>query len=163
MGRLVRLYAGNILKREVILDAGENLRNLKLDTASQVSDDHLGIGNDTWVSVAELEQEHDPKPFYSAIRHFYLATLQKMLKKFPFGDSLLKTLAIMNPDKAATFPANTVVSLAKRFPQLGLSDSESLRCLQQEFLDFTLSPSDLPTPHTYNACDHTKKACAGPF
>lgn len=57
-----------------------------------------------------------------------------------------------------------MVKLAKRFPQLDLSDSESLRCLEEEFLDFTLSPSDLPSPTTYyNAVDHTKRPCARPF
>ena len=86
-----------------------------------------------------------------------------MLSKFPFGDTLMKNLAILHPDKTSSFPSSTVVTLAKRFPQLGLSDSESIRCLQKEFMDFTLSPADLPSWHTYNAVDHTKKACAGPF
>ena len=58
----------------------------------------------------------------------------------------------------------TVISLAKRFPQLGLSDSSSLRCLEEEFLDFTLSPSELPSIKTNDARDNTKKyvlACSG--
>ena len=41
--------------------------------------------------------------------------------------------------------------------------SESLRCLKEELTDFTLSPVDLPTPHTYNAVGGQKKACAGSF
>ena len=41
--------------------------------------------------------------------------------------------------------------------------SESLRCLKEELTDFTLSPVDLPTPHTYNAVEGQKKACAGSF
>ena len=39
--------------------------------------------------------------------------------------------------------------------------SESLRCLKEELTDFTLSPVDRPTPHTYNAVGGQKKACAG--
>ena len=35
----------------------------------------VNIGNDMWVSVAELEQEHDTKPFFSAVRNFYIATI----------------------------------------------------------------------------------------
>ena len=147
----------------LIVAAGDDLKDLNLDTASQVDDEHLGIGDDTWVSVAVLEEEHDPKPFYSAVRKFYPASLQKMIKKFPFGDPLMKNLEILHPDKTASFSVSTVVSLAKRFPQLGLSDAESLRLLCEEFMDFTLSPSDLPSTQTYNACDHTKKVCAGPF
>ena len=86
-----------------------------------------------------------------------------MLNKFPFGDTLMKNLGILQPSKASSFPSSTVVNLAKRFPQLGLSDSESFQCLKEEFMDYTLSPDDLPTPLTYNAVGHTKKECAGPY
>ena len=57
----------------------------------------------------------------------------------------------------------TKISLAKRFPQLGLSDSSSLRCLEEEFLDFTLPPSELPSITTYDTCDNNNKVCAGSF
>jgi len=48
-----------------------------------------------------------------------------------------------------------VISLAKKFPQLDLCDSKSLDCLKEEFLDFTLSPTDLPSIDRYDACDRT--------
>ena len=163
MCRLVRLYASNILKKEAILEVGDDLKKLKLDASSQVTDEHLGIGDDTWVSVADLEQEYDTKPFFSAVRKFYLETIQKMLKKFPFGDTLMKNLSILDPNKVCSFSSATVVGLAKRFPQLGLDDPESLRCLEEEFTDFTLSPMDLPTPQQYNAVGHIKRVSAGPF
>ncbi len=164
MGRLVRLYAGNLLKKEVILAAGDKLKVLKMDVSSQVANEHLGtIGTETRVSVAELEQEHDTKLFFTAVRKFYISTITKMLRKFPFGDELMKNLAILHPSKASTFPSSTVVTLAKRFPQLGLSDSESIQRLEEEFMDFTLSPGDLPIIDIYNAVDHTKKACAEHF
>ena len=118
MCRLARLYAGNFLKKETTLAAGDNLKKLKLDSSNQVADEHLGIGNNTWISVAELEQEHDTKPFFSAVRKFYLATIQK---KFPFGDPLRKNLSILHPDKMSSFSFATVSGLAKRFPQLGLT------------------------------------------
>ena len=63
MSRLVHLYAGNLLKREVILAAGDKLKELELDSSSQVLDEHLGFGNDTWISIAALEEELDTKPF----------------------------------------------------------------------------------------------------
>ena len=75
----------------------------------------------------------------------------------------MKNLGILQPSKASSFPSSIVVNLAKRFPQLGLSDSESLQCLKEEFMDYTLSPDDLPTPLTYNTVGHTKKECAGPY
>ena len=58
----------------------------------QVSDENLGIGTDTWARLAVYEQEEDPKPFYLVVRKFYLPTIKKMLKKFPFGDSMLKDM-----------------------------------------------------------------------
>ena len=45
---------------------------------------------DTWACLALYEQEEDPKPFFLAVCKFYLATIKKMLKKIPFGDSILK-------------------------------------------------------------------------
>ena len=134
-----------------------------MDTSSQVSDEQLGIGDNMWVSVAELEQDYDNKPFFTAVRKFYVSSIQKMLSKFPFGDALMKNLAILHPNETSSFHSSTVAALAQRFPQLGLSDSETLRCLEEEFNDFTLSPGDLPTQHTYNAADNTEKVCAGPF
>ena len=72
MCRLLRIYAGNFLKKEAILAVGDKLKELKLDSSNQVPDEHLGIGTETWTSVAELEQEYDTKPFFSAVRKFYL-------------------------------------------------------------------------------------------
>ena len=67
-------------------------------------------------------------PFYRAVRSFYVASLQKMLKKFPFGDSILKDLDIINQDKFCMC-SSTTESLPKRFPQLGLADSTTLDIL----------------------------------
>lgn len=74
----MRLYAGNFLKKETLLAVSDDLKKLELDSSNQVADEHLGIGTDTWISVAELEQEYDTKPFFSAVRNFYLATIQKI-------------------------------------------------------------------------------------
>ena len=74
---------------------------------------------------------------------------------------MLKNLEIILPSKTSF--SEPLVELARRFPQLGLSDSSSLKCLEEEFLDYILSPSDLPSIQAYSACDSTKKACAGRF
>ncbi len=127
-----------------------------MDVSSQVANEHLGIGTETWVSVAELEQEHTTRSLSSQLYgSFTYKPLRRCLANL--------NLAILHPSKASTFPSSTVVTLEKRFPQLGLSDSESIQRLEEEFMDFTLSPGDLPTIDTYNAVDHTKKACAGHF
>ena len=54
--RLLKLYAGNILKKEVILAAGDNLKSLNLDKRDQLTDENLGIGTVTWVCLNELEE-----------------------------------------------------------------------------------------------------------
>ncbi|SMN12558.1 hypothetical protein SPBRAN_1767 [uncultured Candidatus Thioglobus sp.] len=74
MSRLVRLYAGNLLKPEAIVAAGDNLSLLSFADEDQLANDKLGIGTDTWLHISELEQEHDPKPFFSGVRSFYVAT-----------------------------------------------------------------------------------------
>jgi hypothetical protein len=63
-----------------------------------------------------------------------------MTKKFPFNDTILKiwgyfTLILLSWYSPA---------LAKRFPQIGLSDSAYLDKLEEEFNDFILSPNDFP-------------------
>ena len=92
MNWLVRLYASNILKPEVILAASANLGHLSLDSIGQLSDENLGLGDSTWTYISVLDEEQDLKPIFSAIRSFYVATLRKMLKKFPFSDTILKDL-----------------------------------------------------------------------
>ena len=116
MNRLVRLYASNLLKPETIVAARDNLSHLSFAYTEQLADENLGLGNDTWVYLSGMEEEFDPKPFYKAVREFYVATLKKMLKNFPFGDSILKDLGIINPDSVSTYSFSTIESLAKRFP-----------------------------------------------
>ena len=54
----------------------------------------------------------------------------------------------------ATYEVNTILRLAKKFPQLGLSTPEHLSHLRDEFSDFLLSPSEIqPLISTYSALD----------
>ena len=86
-----------------------------------------------------------------------------MLKKFPFGDSILRDLGIINPNKVTTCSFETIKSLAKRFPQLDLAGSESIDGLRDEFMEFTLSPLDHPVVETYNSATGDQKPKAGMF
>ena len=61
--------------------------SLCLSDENQLSDENLGIGTRTWTDLVELETEHDLKPFFSAVRKFYIDTINKMLHKFQFGNS----------------------------------------------------------------------------
>ena len=163
MCRLTRLYAANVLKTDSITSVGSNLSLLSLERENQLDDENLGVGSDTWVSLAELQEEYDLKPFFTAVRNFYVASIKKMLQKFPFSDSLLKDLGVLQPEKTASYSVDTVLGLAKRFPQLGLVDPESLDQLKEEFTDFKLSPEDLPPTSLYKAADLTMKPRVGRF
>ena len=67
----------------------------------------------------------------------FVSTLQNMLKKFPFEDSILKDLDVINPDKICSYSYENK-SLAQRFPQIGLAESDELDHLREEFMDFKL-------------------------
>ena len=111
----------------------------------------------------ELEAERELKPFFSAVRKFFIASITKMLKKFPFGDSILKDLGVLQPQQTASYSIDTILGLAKRFPQLDLADSASLDQLMEEFMDFILSHADLPSLTDYHAADGTTKPRVGQF
>ena len=161
--RLLKLYAANLLKPETITAAGDDLKNLKLERSGQLQDENLGIGAATWRCLAELEEVQDNTQFFKAVRKFYVETIKKMLKKFPFNDSLMKDLGILQPQKAPEYPVEKVLSLARRFPQLGLADDSSLDKLREEFVDFQLSPGDRPQVKMYKTGDKTEKPRAGLF
>ena len=153
MCRLTKLYAANLLKADAISSVGSNIHQISLERENQLDNENLGVGSDTWLCIAEFEEEHDTKPIFTAVRNFFVASLKKMLQKFPFGDSLLKDLGILQPEKTASYSVETVLGLAKRFPQLELADVISLDQLREEFTDLKLSPEDLPSVTVYKSAD----------
>ena len=161
MSKLVRLYAQTCSnQRQSLLLVTTLPISACMDRESQLADETLDIGNDTWVCLAELQEDTDIKPFFTAVRNFYTSTIHK---KFPFADSLLRDLGVLQPEKTSSYDVSTVLKLAKRFPQLDLTDSASLDKLREEFTDFCISPGDLPCIDTYRAADCTAKPCAGLF
>ena len=161
--RLLKLYAANLLTRDVILAAGDNLKSLSLDKRGQLTDENLGIGAATWACLSELEETQDISPFFNAVRKFYVETIKKMLKKFPFDDSLMKDLEVLQPEKTSDYDVSTLIALARRFPQLEINTNEMIDKLTEEFLDFQLSPGDLPSVQCYKAADGTEKPRVGLF
>ena len=79
-----------------------------------------------------------------------------MIQKFPFGDSLLQDLEVLQLKKLNSSSIDTIIGLAKRFPQLKLSNASSLDKLREECLDYILSPMDLPVPAEYTGADKVK-------
>jgi len=96
------------------------------------------------IVVASVEQVQNIKPFFDIVKHLYIKSIEKMLEKFPFGDSLLRDLEILQPKKLASSTLDVVIGLAKQFPQINLSDDySSLYKLREECLDYILSSTDL--------------------
>jgi hypothetical protein len=146
-----------------ITDASGNLTLLSTAKEDQLPDENLGIGDDTWTCLAELEIEHDITPFLKSVRKFYCLSVQKMLKKFPFGDSLMKDLGVLQPNKVTTYTVDVLLKLAKRFPQLHLDEEDTLSLLKEEYLDFTLSPEDVPQAQNYSSVENLQKPKVGKF
>ncbi len=162
INRLVKLYAANLLTSASIQASGTNLKNLKFD--SQLENEHLGIGTETWAAISVFEQERNTKPFFEAVRKFYVTSIKKMIQKFPFGDSLFRDLEILLPTKlTSTTTISIALKLAERFPQLEISDTFSLDKLREECLDYTLSSADLPTPDMYTAADGIERPQIGRY
>ncbi len=65
--------------------------------------------------------------------------MKKMLKKFPFGDSLLKVFGVLQ--LLIKHSVNTVLGLAKRF--LELSDNESLDTVEGGSREFSRRSREL--------------------
>ena len=79
INQLVRIYAVNVLTQNSVLQVGNKIHTIDLDNSTNHKpDENMSIGTDTWECVAELEEEINIKPFFSAVRQFYLATLKKM-------------------------------------------------------------------------------------
>ena len=109
-----------------------------------------------------MEEELDSKPFYEAVCHFYVASIQKMLKKFQFRDSILKDFGSY-PDQVSSYNFSTIERLAKCFPQLNLKDTQFIDSLGSEFMDYKLSPAELPSPSTYKAATNDDLPRPGKF
>ena len=82
MTRLVKLYAANLLNTDSIKKVGEDLKKLCFEEGDQLDKENLGIGTSTWTSVSALEEENDMKPFFEAVRGFYINTIKKIIKNF---------------------------------------------------------------------------------
>ena len=116
----------------------------------QLDDDKLEVGEAAQLLAHNLCENgvgQEVESFSCSVRTFYATFVKTLVKKFPFGSTILCDLHILNPSEQRTFkdfPA-AVVHLAKHFPQLGLSQTEKLEELKTEAIDFYMAdPADLP-------------------
>ena len=153
---LTKICAVNFLTEEDVRKVGDKIHQVDMDKVKLY--DNLSIGDETWLCISALEEEMNTKPFFFlCIKTFYSATLQKLFKKFPFGDTILQDLGIVQPTKTKSYTVSTIKRLAKRFPQIELDSPDSLHLLAQEFTDFLLSPEDHLARRYYKDCNGVEK------
>ena len=121
--RLAKIYVVNFLTEEAVRKAGDIIHLVDMDKVTLY--ENLSIGDETWLCISALEEEMDTKPFL-CVKAFYPATLQKFLKKFPFGDTILQDLGNVQLTKTKSYTVSTIKRLAKRFPQIKLDSPDSL-------------------------------------
>ena len=100
MCRLTRLYAANVLQLETNLSRLSNLYQLGFKQEGQL--DEPGYSCDTRRIVSKLEEAHDIKIIFNAVRKFYVSLILKIQKSL-FRDSWLKDLGALQPERTASY------------------------------------------------------------
>ena len=98
--RLTKIYVVNFLTEEAVRKAGDKIHLVDMDKVTLY--ENLSIGDETWLCISALEEEMGTKPFL-CVKAFYSATLQKFFKKFPFGNTILQDLGIVQPTKTKSY------------------------------------------------------------
>jgi len=81
---------------------------------------------------------------FKSVHHFYIAIVKKMVKIFPFHDTVLKDLSMLNPDPKLrnTWSPTMVRNLTTHFSKVA---DDEIEHLMEEFQDYQLSlDDDLP-------------------
>ena len=106
--RDLRAFLYNFIKPELLAATSDAMIH-EFDyenTASQVSDDELGIGTATRLLLIEesdeLEGTAKERNFLS-VRKFYVECVRKIIAKFPFSDNVISDLGMLDPRKTQNF------------------------------------------------------------
>ena len=79
---------------------GSNLYQLSFKQKGQL--DEPWYGCDTQRILSKLEEAHDIKTIFNAVRKFYVASILKIQKSL-FRDSWLKDLGALQPERTASY------------------------------------------------------------
>lgn len=144
MIKLLRKFLAKFVQASIIAQHKDITKVPYDERDKQLSNDILAVGSSNRTFLIDHADDLSPfllDKFFSIIREFYMAVTKKMLQKFPFHDDALKNMAFLNPEFKEQLVADCVLKLAKRFPQI-LGDTCSLDELQEEFLDYQLTPKE---------------------
>ena len=112
--RLTKIYAVNFLTEDAVCKARDKIHLVDMDKVKLY--ENLSIGDETWLRISALEEERDTQTIFLCVKAFYSTTLQKFLKKFPFGDTILQDFGIVQPTKTKCYTVSIIKRLAKMFP-----------------------------------------------
>ena len=142
---LLRSYFSNFIKGTLLRSTDDIAYD---DVENQLSNEELGVGISTLLLLAEFQDEIEGTPietrFFSSVRLFYQETVRKMFAKFPFKDSVLTDLSLLDPHQREIISLASVVRLCSRF--FTACPSEQRDDILNEFRDFRATPDEyLPT------------------
>ena len=149
-----------------VLKSTNDITSIKYqDQCNQVTDAELGVGTSTRMLLCgELEDEvvgtSIESKFFKSVSSFYVASVSKILTKFPFSDNTIKELAFPDPRNSELSSSTGVVQLATKFTSFTVDQMDTL---SMQFRDFRAASDDqLPPfdPHETAAIDHFWAAMA---
>ena len=129
------------------------------DAAVAVPDSDFGILTATRLLLEEeadsIEGTHQEVAFFAAVWEFYKEVVHKMVSKFPFRDSTIRDLSLLDPKNRQSVTSSSAIRLAKRFASITLH--EELDWLDAELRDYKSMPEkQLPSvdASSATALDH---------
>ena len=85
------------------------------DAAVAVPDSELGIGTATRLLLEEevdsIEGTHQEVAFFAAVREVYKEVVHKMVSKFPFRDSTICDLSLLDPKNRQSVTSSSAIRL----------------------------------------------------
>ena len=141
---LLRTYLARFIDN-TLLNSSDDLLEVDVeDRTLQVDDEDLDVGTSARRYISGIVDECEPvliQHFYDDVRAAYIAVVKKLLDKFPFKSEILKSVAILDPNKRNSWIDKDVLTLVDRFLP-NVSDAE-IDVILEEWRHLHISP-DLP-------------------
>ncbi|XP_077423442.1 zinc finger protein 862-like isoform X2 [Vanacampus margaritifer] len=147
MERLLKKLLVKFVQMEHVKSADSLLAVAVTNRCLQHEESRLAVGLGTRALFQDTNEEDEIRQsitpamqatFFSSVRSFYEAVVTKMIQKFPFENTILSDLVVLDPRKREMLDYTSIVKLANKFtPDF---DQEQLK---DEWEDYQLIPDDL--------------------
>ena len=101
MNRLLRLFMAKFVLMRVIKSTTDLTKVSYADRSVQLGDNILAVGMAMRTMLVDSEDDLADSTrmrIFNSVRHFYIAIVEKMVTIFPFHNTVLKDLTVVNPD-----------------------------------------------------------------